>query len=373
MPTIAAAFRTAAHATAAEAPGNRGITTSRETRYIPAMTEVPRARPGLGAVAIASVAVLAGALLTAFRVAPAQDLTTLLAVQGPRVLFDAGAGALLALAGALRHASDGERPMRELEWLAGSVGAAAGGFGAVVAAPNAPVWIAFAVGAVAGGALLFAAARALDRPHRATNLGVLALIAVAIFAAALAGTYVRARHDAVAAIVTWLLGDLTGATGRAAAVLLAAAAAIVVLGARALARGDKSGARNLAWIATGVGVGAAGPLAFVGGMVPRAVRWLAPIATDAARLSVTALAGAATVAAIDAVPRLLVGGYDFPFNVPAALLAIPIYTGWNHARLRRELGPAGWYEPVELAAIAVATLVATALAVQLTAVVHSLT
>src|SRR4030095_2421980 len=206
MPTIAAAFRTAAHATAAEAPGNRGITTSRETRYIPAMTEVPRARPGLGAVAIASVAVLAGALLTAFRVAPAQDLATLLAVQGPRVLFDARAGAL-------RHASDGERPMRELEWLAGSVGAAAGGFGAVVAAPNAPVWIAFAVGAVAGGALLFAAARALDRPHRATNLRALARIAVAIFAAALAGTYVRARHDAVAAIVTWLLGDLTGATG----------------------------------------------------------------------------------------------------------------------------------------------------------------
>ena len=112
--------------------------------------------------------------------------------------------------------------------------------------------------------------------------------------------------------------------------------------------------RTLAWIALGIGVGAAGPLAFVGSMVPRAVRWLAPGAAAPAALATTALAGGATVAAIDAVPRLLVGGYDFPFNVPAALLAIPIYLGWNRARLRREVGAGpAWFDALELVAIAV--------------------
>ena len=77
--------------------------------------------------------------------------------------------------------------------------------------------------------------------------------------------------------------------------------------------------------------------------------------------------------AIDAVPRLLVGGYDFPFNVPATLLAIPIYLGWNRARLRREVGPAGWFDAFELAAIAVATIGATLLAVFLTRTVRALT
>jgi hypothetical protein len=127
---------------------------------------------------------------------------------------------------------------------------------------------------------------------------------------------------------------------------------------------------TLAWIAAGLGIGAAGPLAFVGGMVPRAVRWLAP----AAGIATCALAGAATVAAIDAVPRLLVGGYDFPFNIPAALLAIPIYLGWNRARLRVVAGPAPrWFEALELVLIIVATLAAAALAAQLTAIVRSAT
>ena len=52
-------------------------------------------------------------------------------------------------------------------------------------------------------------------------------------------------------------------------------------------------------------------------------------------------AGAAGVAAIDAGLRGLVGGYDFPFNVPAGLLAIPIFLLWSRARLR-ELG---WWIP----------------------------
>jgi hypothetical protein len=123
-------------------------------------------------------------------------------------------------------------------------------------------------------------------------------------------------------------------------------------------------------VAFGLGVGAAGPLAFVGGMVPRAVRALAPGAGPRAEVAASAAAGAATVAAVDAVPRLLVGGYDFPWNVPAALLAIPIFLGWNRARLRRDAGPAALaFELLELASIAGLTVAATALAVTLMRVI----
>ena len=80
------------------------------------------------------------------------------------------------------------------------------------------------------------------------------------------------------------------------------------------------------------------------------------------------------MAAIDAVPRLLVGGYDFPWNVPAALLAIPIFLGWNRARLRREAGRAPRaFEIVELLGIVALTLAAAALAVTLARVVRTLT
>ena len=73
-------------------------------------------------------------------------------------------------------------------------------------------------------------------------------------------------------------------------------------------------------------------------------------------------------------PRLLVGGYDFPWNVPAALLAIPIFLGWNRARLRREAGRAPrLFEALELATIAALTAAGTALAVLLTGVVRAAT
>jgi hypothetical protein len=144
------------------------------------------------------------------------------------------------------------------------------------------------------------------------------------------------------------------------------AAQVIPGDALARARGAEA-----AWLALGLGAGAAGPLVFVGGFVPRAVRWLAPAARPRALLGASAAAGGATVAAIDAVPRLLVGGYDFPFAVPAALLAIPIFVGWNRARLRREAGPKGLaFEALELAAIALATLAGAALAAQLAAVIR---
>jgi hypothetical protein len=80
------------------------------------------------------------------------------------------------------------------------------------------------------------------------------------------------------------------------------------------------------------------------------------------------------VAAIDTVPRLLVGGYTLPFNVSAGMLAVPIFLLWNRARLRREAGPApAPLEALELAGIALATAIAAGLVVFLTRIVQAAT
>jgi hypothetical protein len=335
------------------------------------VTPVPggRSHAALAAIWLASVAVLAAALLASFRLGFAEDAATLLQANGVRAAFGAGAGALLALAGALRQLGPGEEPLRELAWLGAVSGAAGGGFAAAQLAGAGGGGLAlFVPGATLGGALGWRVARALDRSRRSANLAALVFLGAATGVAAFAGTYARARRDAVAPLVEWLLGDLSRASAAGAALLLAAAAAGVVLGPRALARGRGAEA---AWLALGLGAGAAGPLVFVGSFVPRTVRWLAPAATPTALLAASAGAGGASVAAIDSVPRLLVGGYDFPFAVPASLLAIPIFLGWNRARLRREVGRAGFgFETFEWLAIAGATLVGAALAFELSRVIR---
>jgi ABC-type Fe3+-siderophore transport system permease subunit len=336
--------------------------------------------PGVGFVWLASAAVLAAAVLASFRLGFAEDLPTLWRINGPRVLFAAAAGAAFALSGALRLAAGSARPLGELELFALASGAAGGGFLLAGGRTGAAALVWFAAGALGGGAFLFAAARALARPARWTNLGAAALLAAGIASAALAGSYARARRDAVAPAVAWLLGDLSGASFASGLALLALVAALLVASLRALAAGTRSlpgaldlrsrlGALGLA--AFGVGAGAAGLLPFVGTFAPRAVAALAPGASARARLAASAVAGGAAVAAIDVVPRLLVGGYDFPFAVPAAMLAVPIFLGWNRTRLRREVGAAGGgFEALELALLVGMTLAGVALVVLLARVIR---
>lgn len=338
---------------------------------------LPGALPGIW---LASAAVLAVSMLASFRLAFASDLTTLLHVNGPRILLGAGAGAALALAGALRQAAGGERPLRELEILALSAGAAGGGFWLARGLSGAAGLLAFAAGAAAGAALFGFAARLLERPRRWTNLAAAGLLAVLAAIAALAGTYARERGDPVAAAVAWLLGDLSGASFASGAAVLALVALLAAAALRSAAPGSPAAearggpVSTLSLLAFGLGVGVAGPLAFVGGMVPRSVRWLAPGASPRALLAASTVAGAATVVAIDAVPRLLLGGYQFGFNVYAAMLAVPIFLGWNRRRLRGLAGPAhARFEIFEIALIAGLTLLGVWLAVLLTGLIRAAT
>jgi ABC-type Fe3+-siderophore transport system permease subunit len=274
----------------------------------------------------------------------------------------------------LRRETGRSRPLGELELMAISGGAAGGGFATVQALGALPAAVAFGIGALAGAGLALAAVRAFDRAARWSNLAVALLLGAFIAVAALAGTYVRARQDAVAAATAWLLGDLSGAALPGALGVFFLAGVLTWLGTRALRAGDGRRATTLAWLACGLGFGAAGLLAFVGSFVPRTVRALVPNASPGAFAATSALAGAASVTAIDAVPRLLVGGYTLPFNVGAGMLAVPIYLLWNRTRLRREAGalhPA--LEAAELALIAVATLIGTGLVIFLTRIVQAAT
>jgi iron complex transport system permease protein len=314
-------------------------------------------RVTLALIWLASALVLALCTLTGFRLDFADDLSTLLRVNGPRVLFGAAAGGALALAGALRLAAGSLRPLGELELLALATGAAGGGFAASIGRAGWAALVAFGVGAIAGAALLVCLVRALDRPRRWTNLAAAGLLAGMAGIAALAGTYARARQDAISSAVAWLLGDLSGASFASGGALLALTLGLLALALPALRAGAGSRQATLLLLAFGLGVGAAGPLVFVGTFAPRCVAWLARGATPAALLPASVAAGAASVAAIDGAPRLLVGGYDFPFALPAAMLAIPVFLGWNRQRLRRLAGPASLgFEILELALIAVMTL-----------------
>lgn len=317
----------------------------------------PALTPALVAVVAASAVVPAACVLASFRLGFADDLPTLLRVNGPRVLLAAGVGSLIALSGALRLGAGRVRALAELELFALAAGGAAGGFLLASGSRGALSTALFALGAVLGGGLAFALARALDRPRRASNLGAALLLAALAGAAWLAGTFARARTDGIASAVQWALGDLGGA-GSVSAVALVGCS--VILGTIAVRSGKQRSAIALA--AYGLAAGAVGPLAFVGTFVPRAVSALLGPTAPGASLFASAAAGAAAVAAVDAVPRLLVGGYDFPWNVSAAFLAFPLFLSWNRARLRREVRAASRaFEIAEWALIG--TLTAAAFAV----------
>lgn len=328
---------------------------------------------------VSSVLVAVAILLASFRQAFAADVPTMLAVNGPRVLFGAAVGGAFALSGALGRLQGREPVLGGLGLFALSWGGAAGAFGAAQSVGvGAGAWLAAILGGAVGAGLAFTAVRAIDRPARWTNFAAAALIAAGVGAAALVGSYARARSDGIAAGIAWALGDLSGASMQSGALLFAIVVVMAGLATRGLASAADTGetprVSALGTIALGLGLGAAGPLAFVAALVPMVVRTLSGPVSAPVFVATSTLAGAAAVVAVDGVPRLLVGGYDFPFNVPAAMVAAPVFLVWNRTRLRTVAGHNGRvFEVLEVAMIATLVLVGTALAAVLARVIASAT
>lgn len=298
----------------------------------------------------AASVVLALAGMFSFRDGFAGDRYTAWIVNGPRVLLALGAGAALGLSGTIRLQRGAADPLHEMRILAVSAGAGGVGWLSAIIVPSPLALVAFVIAGAVGAATLDRFVVVLDRPRRWSNLALAAVLAACAALVAFSGTYVRERQDVIASIVPWLLGDLTHASFAAVAVLSPLVILLLWIGCRV-----DSSHEGPHWIETtawALSIGAVGPLAFVGTLAPRAVAWISRDSSLARARLTSALCTGATVAAIDAVPRYLVGGYDFPWNLPAAMLAVPIFLGWNRHRLRRVAGAAGWiFEGFELALI----------------------
>jgi hypothetical protein len=331
----------------------------------------------LALVLAGSAAVLAGALLFSFRLPFPAELATVLNANGARVLVGAAAGAALGLAASLQLARGALRPLMDLQVAVAAAMAAAGGLLAAWGRFGRVGLALFLAGAAVAGALGWWLVGRLDRSKRWTNVAAAALLVLVLLLAAGAGSYGRARSDAVVPVALWLLGDLGRVDGIAGIGLLLLSLALL-MGA-ALSR--PSSWETLALMALGLGIGATGPLPFAATFAARAVhRLMGPRpgegagAPPALLFVGSAVAGAAAVVAVDAVPRLLIGGYALPFLVPACMLALPVFLGWNRARLRALAGRGFWvFEVAEAALILLLTAIAAAYAVQLTRVIHQLT
>lgn len=276
-------------------------------------------------------------------------------IRVPRVLAGFGAGAALALSGALMQLLT--RNALADPYVLGisggaSVGALAamllGALGGTSLLPEWGVALGAAGGALLAATLLFALTwRMLGRYSLATGAESsvsLLLVGVMIGSAASAMVTVLltlAPDAQLRGMVFWLLGDLNGATQWSTVwVALVVALALVWPWAHQLdwmARGDawaatlgvavaarRRQAIAAAALATGAAVATAGAIGFVGLVVPHALRLLG--ARQAVLLlPASALGGGVFVVLADALARTVAAPLQLPVGVLAAAVGVPAF------------------------------------------------
>jgi iron complex transport system permease protein len=269
-------------------------------------------------------------------------------LRAPRVATAFACGSLLALAGALLQVLL-RNPLADSSILGVSGGASVGALGAMLAGlpPLGITACAFAGAALAAGTLLALAVRLTGwNIHRVLLTGV----AIGAACGAIVSVMLALAPAAqVHGMLFWLLGDLSGADRPAAPWLaliavLACAQALALrldamtLGAlKARSLGVPVGSvQTLAFlaatVATVAAVLAAGPIGFVGLVVPHALR-LAGINDHARLLPLAALGGGALVAGADTVARSAAAPLEFPVGAVTALVGVPVLL-WLLARSR---------------------------------------
>jgi len=271
----------------------------------------------------------------------------------PRVLAGFGAGAALALAGALMQLLT-RNALADPYVLGVSGGASVGALSAMLLGALPAWWIEWgiAAGAAVGafGATLLLLALSWRVLGRAGISGVqeapvsLLLIGVMIGAAASAVVTLLltfAPEAQLRGMVFWLLGDLNGAT-HWAAVWVALAITLAATWPWAhqldwLARGDAWAAtlgvpvtrrrRQVliaSALATGGAVATAGAVGFVGLVAPHALRLLG-LRRAPWLLPASALAGGSFVVLADALARTIVAPVQLPVGVIAAAVGVPSF------------------------------------------------
>ena len=273
-------------------------------------------------------------------------------IRVPRVLAGFGAGAALAVSGALMQALT--RNALADPYVLGVAGGASVGALAVMLAASAGgvglgewgIALGAAVGAGLASALLFGLMwRRLASQAAGTDASsALLLVGVMIGSGCTAMVSLIlsvADEGQLRGMVFWLLGDLNGATHwEIVWAALAVALAIVWPSARELdwlARGDAWAAtlgvavakrrRSVllaASLATGAAVAVAGAIGFVGLVVPHVLRRLGVRAAPLL-LPASALLGGAFVVGVDAVARTVLAPLQLPVGVLAAAVGVPTF------------------------------------------------
>ncbi|WP_345381904.1 iron ABC transporter permease [Pseudonocardia yuanmonensis] len=312
-------------------------------------------RRGLAPAAVLlALAVLASLALGAGDVTPARAFAVLAGagdpdatftvgmLRWPRTLVAVAVGAALGVAGSLLQAV-ARNPLAEPGLLGVSAGASFAVVVAVAAGAAAATvgpWVAVA-GAAGGCALAVAAARlrrAGDDPVRL----VLAGAAVSGLLGAVTAALLLIDQRTLDEVRFWTVGSVAGrdlaAVGAALPVMLAGLllAALVARPLATLTLGDdvalglgqrpaRTRVAAVAAVALLVGgaTAAAGPIAFVGLVVPFAARAL--VGPELRRvLGVSVLLGPVVVLVADVLSRLLVRPYEMPLGVITALLGAPV-------------------------------------------------
>jgi iron complex transport system permease protein len=263
-------------------------------------------------------------------------------LRAPRVALAALVGACLALAGAALQALL-KNPLADPFLLGTSGGAAVGAALAALAgfSPFVSPAAAF-VGAVASSLIVAALARRGGRLDL-QRLLLTGLIANAFFSAVLLGVFSVASGETARTMLFWMMGSLADATsGRVLALAPYAVAGCVVLAAFAarlnlFAVGEENAAalgvdvessKRVVFLAssllTGAAVAFAGIIGFVGLLVPHAAR--AVVGNDQRTLlPVSALAGAALLAAADAASRSMFAPAELPVGAVTAAIGAPVF------------------------------------------------
>jgi iron complex transport system permease protein len=266
----------------------------------------------------------------------------------PRVLAGAVVGATLASAGVVLQALL-RNPLATPFTLGVSAGAALGAIlvisfgGAVALGPLSPVPLASLGGAFVAGAIVYALA---TRPGRAMSTSILLLAGVtlnAFFSALILFVQYMADFTEAYRTLRWMMGDLdVGSFGPIVAALPLVAIAFLMFAAlpsslnllsvgsdTAATRGVEVGrVQRVAFIsaalATSAAVSLAGPIGFVGIVVPHLVRLMTGF-DHRIVLPASALFGASFLVACDLVARTILAPVEVPVGVVTAMLGGPFF------------------------------------------------
>ncbi len=311
-----------------------------------AVTLAVLAGVGLAAIAIAlavgSVALDSTSVVRALSGGEGIDAAIVRELRLPRALAAFATGGLLALAGALMQVLL-RNPLADPYVLGLSGGAAAAALAAMLAGATAIAAPAAFGGALVSTLLVFGLSRARgDRtPWTATRLLLTGAVIAAGWGALIALMLALAPDAQVKGMLFWLIGDLSTATSATPAMIALAIAAIAALAfardMNVLARGEDTAAalgvavarltfaaHVTAAFATAVAVTTAGSVAFVGLVVPHALRLV--VGNDQRLLlPAAALGGGALLVLADTLARTVAAPVQLPVGVVTALIGVPVF------------------------------------------------